>query len=106
MGDKHYKTSWAKIGNSAGFRVTGGFFKDNPQFEGASGEVEVIDSDTLLVRLKSQDLEQAEDQLMLSLFLDFLTKRALVNPETELETYTAEMAAEDDELIAGVELDS
>lgn len=100
-----YSTSWTRIGNSAGFRVAGQFFKDNPQFAGAKGEVEVIDSNTLLVRLNSQELEQAEDEQMLSLFLGFLTKQALANPEKETETYTAEMAAEDDELIAGVEID-
>lgn len=100
-----YSASWTKIGNSAGFRVAGQFFKDNPQFAGAKGEVEVIDSNTLLVRLESQELEQAEDEQMLSLFLGFLTKQALANPEKEIETYTVEMAAEDDELIAGVEID-
>lgn len=43
---------------------------------------------------------------MLSLFLDFLTQQALLNPNAELEAYTEEMAAEDKELIAGVELDN
>jgi antitoxin PrlF len=43
---------------------------------------------------------------MLSLFLDFLTKQALLNPDAELEAYTEAMAAEDEELMAGVELDN
>jgi len=42
---------------------------------------------------------------MLKLYLDFLTKQALMNPD-ELEEYTAEMAEEDELLIAGVELDN
>jgi antitoxin PrlF len=107
MTNKRYNLSWAKIGNGSGFRLSASFFKDNPQFKEAKGAVEVIGSDTLLVRLQPQLLEeQQEDELMLSLFLDFLTKQALLNPDAELEAYTEEMAAEDEELIAGVELDN
>jgi len=106
MASKRYNAAWSKIGNSSGFRVENVFFKDNPQFAGASGEVEVISSDTLLVRLQPNELEEQEkDQLMLSLFLDFLMEEALRNPN-ELESYTEAMAAEDDELMAGVVLDS
>jgi bifunctional DNA-binding transcriptional regulator/antitoxin component of YhaV-PrlF toxin-antitoxin module len=51
-------------------------------------------------------LEPSEDELMLSLFLDFVTKQALLAPETELEAYTEAMAKEDEDLIAEVELDN
>lgn len=105
MSTKRYNASWSKIGNSAGFRLENGFFKDNPQFAKASGEVQVINSDTLLVRLHPTELEQEKDELLLSLFLDFVMEEALSNPD-ELESYTSQMAAEDDELIAGVVLDS
>ncbi len=105
MSTKRYNASWSKIGNSAGFRLENGFFKDNPQFAKVSGEVQVINSDTLLVRLHPAQLEQEKDELMLSLFLDFLMEEALHNPN-ELESYTQEMASIDDELIAGVVLDS
>lgn len=50
-------------------------------------------------------LRQEKDELMLSLFLDLLMEKALQNSE-ELESYTEDMALEDDELIAGVVLDS
>ncbi|WP_009633783.1 type II toxin-antitoxin system Phd/YefM family antitoxin [Synechocystis sp. PCC 7509] len=50
-------------------------------------------------------LKQEKDELMLSLFLDLLMNKALQNSE-ELESYTEDMASEDDELIAGVVLDS
>ncbi len=105
MPNKRYNTTWSKIGNSSGFRVENSFFKENPQFAGATGEVQVINSDTLLVRLQPKELEQERDELMLSLFLDFLTEKSLRNPD-ELESYTEAMAAEDDELTAGVVLDS
>lgn len=106
MSNNRYSAAWSKIGNSSGFRVENGFFKDNPQFVGVNGEVQVINSDTLLVRLQPNELaEQEKDELMLSLFLDFLMEEALQNPD-EIENYTEEMAAEDDELIAGVVLDS
>ncbi len=104
MANKRYKAAWAKIGNGAGFRLNADFFKDNPQFAEANGAVEVINSETLLVRLQPQALEQEKDELMLSLFLDFLLEKALRNPD-ELESYTELMAAEDNELIAGVVLD-
>lgn len=105
MSTKRYNASWSKIGNSAGFRLENEFFKDNPQFAKVSGSVQVINSDTLLVRLHPAQLEQEQDELMLSLFLDFMMAEALQNPD-ELESYTEEMAALDDELIAGVVLDS
>lgn len=102
MPKKVYKASWAKIGNSSGYRLSGSFFKENPQFAEAGGTVQVIDSDTILIRREVQEqTDQDEDELMLSLFLDFLTKQALSDP-SEIETYTEAMAAEDDELIAGV----
>ena len=41
---------------------------------------------------------------MLNLYLEFLTKQALANPE-ELEPYTQQMADEDAELSEGVILD-
>ena len=50
-------------------------------------------------------LKQEKDELMLSLFLDLLIDKALQNSE-ELESYTESMASEDDELMAGVVLDS
>ena len=106
MPNNRYSTAWSKIGNSSGFRVENGFFKDNPQFVGVNGEVQVINSDTLIVRLQPNELaEQEKDELMLSLFLDFLMEEALHNPD-EIENYTEAMSAEDDELIAGVMLDS
>ena len=104
MPSKPYNAAWAKIGNASGFRLSTRFFKDNPQFAGAKGEVEVVSSDTLLIRLQPQSSEQDEDELMLSLFLDFLMKAAIANPD-EVEAYTAAMVAEDEELTAGVVLD-
>jgi antitoxin PrlF len=102
MPRKTYKASWAKIGNSSGYRLSGSFFKENPQFVDAGGIVQVIDADTILIRREIQEqTKQDEDELMLSLFLDFLLKQALSNP-SEVEAYTEVMAAEDDELMAGV----
>jgi antitoxin PrlF len=102
MPKKRYKASWAKIGNSSGYRLSGSFFKENPQFADVGGTVQVIDLDTILIRRDVQEqTEQDEDELMLSLFLDFLTKQALSDP-SEVEAYSEAMAAEDDELMAGV----
>ena len=44
------------------------------------------------------------NELMLSLFLDFITKDALKNSD-RLEAYTEAMAQDDDELLEGVEID-
>jgi antitoxin PrlF len=70
----------------------------------ATGWVEVLNDNTLLIRLEPQPIEPESDDLMLSLFLDLVTKDALTNPE-HLEAYTEEMADEDDELLAGVIID-
>lgn len=102
MTRKIYKASWAKIGNSSGYRLSSSFFKENPQFSEVGGTVQVIDSDTILIRREAQEQkEQKEDELMLSLFLGFLMKQSLSN-SSEIEAYTEAMAAEDDALIAGV----
>jgi antitoxin PrlF len=104
MNKSTYKASWAKIGNSSGYRLSASFFKEHIQFAESDGVVEVIDDNTLLFRRlpKSQEDEES-DELMLSLFLDFLTKQALANSD-EIEEYTEAMAAEDEELMAGVEI--
>jgi antitoxin PrlF len=102
MPKKTYKASWAKIGNSSGYRLSSSFFKENPQFAEVGGTVQVIDADTILIHREAQaQKEQDEDELMLSLFLDFLMKQSLSNP-VEVEAYTEVMATEDDDLIAGV----
>ncbi|HEY9824692.1 MAG TPA: hypothetical protein V6D19_04535 [Stenomitos sp.] len=104
MARKTYKASWAKIGNSSGYRFSSSFFKENPQFAEVGGIVQVIDADTLLIRrVASEQPENEEDELMMSLYLDFLMKQALSHP-LEVEAYTEAMAIEDDELIAGVEV--
>jgi antitoxin PrlF len=100
-----HKASWAKIGNSFGYRLSASFFKEHIQFAESDGVVEVIDDNTLLFRRlpKPQD-DDTEDELMLSLFLDFVIKQALANPDQpeQIEAYTEAMAAEDDELLEGV----
>jgi antitoxin PrlF len=102
MTKKTYQASWAKIGNSSGYRLSADFFKEHAQFAKSDGVVEVIDENTLLFRRQpTQHDEDNEDELMLGLFLDFLTKQALANPD-EIEAYTEIMAAEDEELIAGM----
>ena len=108
MNSKIYTLSPTKIGNSSGFRLPVSFYRDNPQFTNATGWVEVLTDNTLLIKLEpptsEPDEEEADDGLMLSLFLDFLTKDALKNSD-HLEAYTEAMSQEDDELLAGVEID-
>jgi antitoxin PrlF len=106
MTNQTYPLAPAKIGNASGFRLPASFYRDRPQFVNATGWVEVLNDNTLLVRLEPQPVEPESDSddLMLSLFLDLVTKDALTNPE-HLEAYTEEMADEDDELLAGVVVD-
>lgn len=106
MTDKIYPIAPAKIGNAAGFRLPASFWRDRPQFVNASGWVEVLSDDTLLIKLEPQPIaaESDAEDLIMSLFLDLITKDALSNPQ-HLEAYTEEMAAEDDELLAGVIVD-
>jgi antitoxin PrlF len=106
MTNPTYPLAPAKIGNASGFRLPASFYRDHPQFVNATGWVEVLSDDTVLVKLEPQPIEPASDaeDLMLSLFLDLITKDALTNPEN-LEAYTEEMSDDDDELLAGVVID-
>ena len=103
-----YRVTPARIGNSSGLRLPAAFYRDHPQFAGAAGQVEVLSDDTLLLRLESQeqqDSEAEEEGLMLGLFLDFLSRQALT-AEGGPMPYTEAMAAEDEELLAGVTVDA
>ncbi|NJL89008.1 MAG: hypothetical protein HC916_03760 [Coleofasciculaceae cyanobacterium SM2_1_6] len=107
MSSKTYPLSPAKIGNSLGFRLPASFYRDHPQFNNATGWVEVLANNTLLIKIEptTPELEEEEeDNLILSLFLDFITKDALKNSD-HLEAYTEAMAQADDELLAGVDLE-
>lgn len=104
MGQKTYSISPAKIGNQDGFRLPRAFSKDHPELVNATGEVEVLDDKTLLVRLDVLPMEpeaEEEESLVMGLFLDFLMKGAISDPDG-LVPYTEEMGVEMDELLAGV----
>jgi antitoxin PrlF len=105
MKRKTYPVNAAKIGNQQGFRLPRAFYQDNPHFTEISGEIEVINEDTLLIRLdaKNSPPPQDEEDLMMSLFLDFLMKDVITNPE-KLIPYTEEMSKEIDDLLADVNL--
>jgi antitoxin PrlF len=85
-----YPLAPATIGNASSFCLTASFYRDHPQFVNATGWVEVLSDNTVLVRLEAQPVESDSDDLMLSIFLDLVTKDALTNPE-HLEAYTEEM---------------
>ena len=38
-----YRVTPARIGNSSGLRLPAAFYRDDPQFAGAAGQVEVLD---------------------------------------------------------------
>ena len=103
-----YRVTPARIGNSSGLRLPAAFFRDHPQFTGAAGQLEVLDDNTLLLRLEPAQQQQSEvedDSLMLGLFLDFLSRQALASDQGPV-LYNEAMAAEDDDLLAGVVLDT
>ncbi|BAZ70364.1 MAG: hypothetical protein KME28_02460 [Pelatocladus maniniholoensis HA4357-MV3] len=106
MADKIYPIAHAKIGTQDGFRLPRAFSKDYPNLVNASGYIEVLSENTFLVRLDTEEMENADEteSLMLSLFLDFLMKDAIKNP-SKLIPYTQEMSDEMDNLLADVELD-
>ena len=103
---KTYNINPAKIGNQKGFRLPNAFYQDNPQFTDASGQIEVINEQTLLIHLetKNEVEEEKEESLMMSLFLDFLMKDVIKNPE-KLVPYTEQMSDEVDELLTDVSLE-
>ena len=103
--NNNYPVSPAKIGSQDGYRLPRAFSKDHPELVGASGHLEVLDENTLLVRLDPvEKVKEDEDDVMMSLFLDFLMKSAVEEPES-LIPYTNQMSQEANELLAGVEID-
>ncbi len=103
---KTYSLRNTKIGNSNGFRLPSEFYRDNPQFTDADGWIEVISDTTAVIKIDPPDLsetEEAEDSLMMRLFLDFALTSALRNQD--LKPYTLDMSAIARALIEGVELD-
>ena len=103
-----YRVTPARIGNSAGLRLPAVFYRDYPQFAGAAGQVEVLDATTLLLRLEPAEQpqgEEDEESLMLGLFLDFLSRQALAAEDGPVP-YSEAMAADDEELLAGVTVDA
>jgi antitoxin PrlF len=108
MASTPYRVTPARIGNSSGLRLPAAFYRDHPQFTGAAGQVEVLSDNTLLLRLESpepQNTDTEEDSLMLGLFLDFLSRQALSSDQAPV-LYTEAMASEDDDLLAGVFVDT
>lgn len=103
MKRKSYSINPAKIGNQKGFRLPSAFYQDNPHLVETSGQIEVLNENTLLIRLESKNsiLKEEEESLMMSLFLDFLMKDTVKNPE-KLIPYTEEMSEEIDNLLANV----
>lgn len=106
MKQKTYTINSAKIGNQQGFRLPSAFYKENPQFADSTGEIEVLNNDTLLLRInpKNNIEEEEEEGLMMSFFLDFLSKDAVKNPE-QLIPYTQEMSNEMDDLLRDVDIE-
>ena len=101
-----YNIRSTKIGNSAGFRLPADFYHEHPQFANADGWIEVLSSDTAILRIVPQsdeDNEDAEDSLLMRLFLDFATTEALKN--NTLQPYTTEMSETAHKLIEGVQLE-
>ena len=104
--NKNYSISPAKIGNQDGFRLPRAFSKDYPHLVAASGYVEVLDDNTLLVRLESDETSEEDDSesLTMSLFLDTLMKEVIKEPSS-LVPYTEEMSEEISELLSDVTVD-
>ncbi|WP_373528179.1 hypothetical protein [Nostoc sp.] len=106
MAVKSYPITHAKVGNQDGFRLPRAFSKDYPHLANASGHIEVLSDNTFLVRLETDNVDEADEDegIMMSLFLDFLMKDAMQNP-SQLVPYTQEMSDEMDDLLADVVID-
>jgi hypothetical protein len=53
---KTYNINPAKIGNQKGFRLPNAFYQDNLHLVDASGQIEVINDDTLLIHLDTKKM--------------------------------------------------
>ena len=67
--NKTYNLNSARIGNQKGFRLPNAFYRDNPHLTDTSGQVEVINENTLLIHLETpQELEQDNEEIYLLRF--------------------------------------
>ncbi|MBW4619447.1 MAG: hypothetical protein KME17_08820 [Cyanosarcina radialis HA8281-LM2] len=100
-----YSIRSTKIGNTAGFRLPAEFYHQHPQFANADGWIEVLSPDIAIVRIipQSGEVEEAEDSLLMRLFLDFVTAEAMKN--NTLQPYTTEMSEAAHQLLEGVDLE-
>lgn len=95
-------------GNSSALRLAAAFYRDHPRFVGAPGQEEVLSDNTLLPRLEPTELDATEtedESLMLGLFLDVLSRQALMATPGPV-TYAEAMSAEDDDLLGGVPVEA
>ena len=107
MSSKNYQITPGKIGDRDAFHLSPDFSQDYPDIAKSSGYVQVLSENTLLVRLDTNALEGEEDDdesVTMSLFLEFLMKYAMKNPD-KLVAYTEEMSAEIDNLLTDVTID-
>lgn len=106
MASKTYDLIHVKVGNQFGFRLPSAFWTDHPHLKSASGQVQVVSEDTLIVKLNPQSVkeEDASEDLLMAAFLDMLMDDAVTHP-SKLIPYTQEMVDEEDELLASVTLD-
>jgi antitoxin PrlF len=106
MAPKTYDLIHVKVGNQFGFRLPSAFWVDHPHLKSASGQVQVVSEDTLIVKLSPQSAreEDASEDLLMAAFLDMLMDDAIAHP-SKLIPYTQEMMDEEDELLARVTLD-
>ena len=104
--NKNYSISPAKIGNQDGFRLPRAFSRDYPDLVKATGHVEVLDDNTLLVRLEPSETTEEDDSesLTMSLFLDTLMKEVIKEPSS-LVPYTEKMSAEISDLLSDVTIE-
>jgi antitoxin PrlF len=103
--NKTYSLRNTKIGNSNGFRLPAEFYREHPQFADADGWIQAISDTVAVISIETLagDEDEADDDLMMRLFLDFAIAQAL--KDRDLKPYTTEMSAVARDLITGVEID-
>jgi len=77
-----YTGRWAKVGNSDGFRIDKNLFKEHPEFSGAGVKLKFIAPGKMLLETAEPvELEDGQDDMVMSAFLSYLDNEMVKNPK-------------------------
>lgn len=100
-----FHASATSVGNSRGLRLDSALFREHPEFESGTFDVDVIAPGHLLVRVaRPHDAVEESADPVFETYLGFLEKALTANPE-RISAFSAAEIGRAEALVEGVEVD-